>query len=357
MVINTDNVCYMGELSETRPTMTSYVRNGELAPVLEDPLGPLVEGWLRLFPETTRKAYAGDLGRWRQYLAERGGTMFGARHVHFLDWAASLRDLRMTRADGRQVPYAQTTRARWESSVTSFYDYCRDVWTDQLEAAYGPLTSPAHVKGSKFRTRPGAPAHPTPALTGGQLRRLLAAAAARGAAERRVTQVLFVTGCRIAELLRANVGDLHWEAGTAYVSITRKGDKPARLRLPARVAQDVAAGTEGRPFDDPLIVDASGKRLTPGRVEWMLEAASKVAKIRFVVTPHVLRTTAINLTIDRLGLQFAQQLAGHAHLSTTEIYMRRLHAGRDSAQIAAVLGDMLPLQGEVIAEDDEDDWP
>jgi site-specific recombinase XerD len=178
-----------------------------------DPLDPFIDVWLDLFASGhTRDAYRRDINLWRDYVRGLGGTMATAQRVHFLDWAAKLSG-------------ARTTRARRESAVTSFYDYCVEV------EAIGK--SPAHGKGAKRRTRAGKPDKPTPALTADQARAVVRAAAIRGPKDEQVVATLYTTGLRVSELIGATVGDLQLNAGRHVLHVTRKGGTSGKAELDA----------------------------------------------------------------------------------------------------------------------------
>lgn len=303
----------------------------ELATLPDDPLGPYVEGWLRLYATSTQDAYARDLQGWREYLARHGGTLAGAQRLHFLDWCTSL----------AEHGYAQTTRARKEAAVTSFYDYVLDV--------NGPITrTPAHGKGSKRRTKPGAPAKPTPALTAGQAEHVLTAARARSPRDGLLVAILLITGCRSREVRGIRVSDVRREGEDVVLSVQRKGAKADQLVLTAAAADQCAALAAGRPGPEPLFI---GKHpdggLTRDEVAWVTVASGKAAGVPFDVTPHVLRTTAINLLIQAgYTPQDAQAFAGHARLTTTELYFRRSGVRKAKGRMASTLARIVTGQQE-----------
>lgn len=315
----------------------------ELATLPDDPLAPYVEGWLRLYAASTQEAYARDLDGWRTYLATHGGTLAGARRVHFLDWCTEL----------AAAGYAATTRARKEAAVTSFYDYVLDV--------DGPLVrTPAHGKGSKRRTKPGAPAKPTPALTAGQAEHVLTAARARADRDGLLVAILLITGCRSKEVRGIRVGDVRREAGDVVLAVQRKGEKADQLVLTDAAADQCAALAAARPADEPLFVgNHADGGLTRDEVVWICAAAGRDAgipdkprppgakKAAPGVTPHVLRTTAVNLLIQAgYTPQDAQAFMGHARLTTTELYFRRAGVRKAKGRMASTLARIVSGQAE-----------
>jgi integrase len=322
-------------LSELAARPTSDVATGR-----PDPLDPYIEGWLGLFSDHTEIAYRGDISQWREYVHELGGTMYGAEHVHFLAWCDKLRN---GVPEGRTKPYAQTTRARKESAVTSFYDYCVEVGALRDEEGK-PLPSPAHAKGAKHRTRPGAPAKPTPAMSRDQAEEFQVAASKMGRRGRLLCSILFTTGCRISELLNATVGDLHQEGGQVSIRVLRKGEKPDDLMLTADIGALLLKDAQGREATAPLIRGHKGGVMGNDEADWLVETAGTRAGVPFTVTPHVLRTTAINVLLEdkETRIHEVQQFAGHASITTTQIYVRRTTGRKQKATMAAKLGELVP---------------
>jgi integrase/recombinase XerD len=323
----------------------------EVAVLPDDPLAPYVEGWLKLYATSTQEAYARDLDGWRAYLAGYGQTLTSARRLHFVDWCTKL----------AATGYAQTTRARKEAAVTSFYDYVLDVQPDDPPDDPPIITrTPAHGKGSKRRTKPGAPAKPTPALTAGQAEYVLTAARARSDRDGLLVAILLITGCRSKEVRGIRVGDVRQEACDVVLAVQRKGEKADHLVLTDTAADQCAALAAGRPADEPLFVgNHEDGGLTRDEVVWICAAAGRDAgipdkprppgakKAAPGVTPHVLRTTAVNLLIQAgYTPQDAQAFMGHARLTTTELYFRRSGVRKAKGRMASTLARIVSGQAE-----------
>lgn len=292
-----------------------------------DPLDPYVDGWLALYPSKhTRDAYRRDLGLWQDYVRGLGGTLAGAQHVHFLDWAA-------------QLTGARTSRARRESAVTSFYDYCVEV--EAIDK------SPAHGKGAKRRTRAGKPDRPTPALTADQGKAIVRAAKVRGTKDELVVATLYATGIRVSELTNATVADLRINAGRVTLYVKRKGGKSGEVEPDPHTGGLLAAAVEGRAPDEPLIPaaelddDGHPRPMTRDEASWCVEASGKAIGLDWV-TPHVLRTSTINrLREAGHAPEDVQAHAGHAALTTTAIYFRRADEAEKRAKMAATMGEVM----------------
>ncbi|TLW94566.1 recombinase XerD [Saccharomonospora piscinae] len=206
-------------------------------------------------------------------------------------------------------------------------------------------------------TAPRAPTRAAGARIGLRLDEALAlraAPAARSSGQRRANQQLslrdeailrlFVeSGPRVSELCGANRSDLrlHEETGTPVLHVRGKGRKDRDLPLskptaelierylaeerPAPPApQRVGDGVERRRIADAagaLFVSVRGWRLAARDVQRMVQRYTAEFLGRRA-TPHSLRHTALTI-LARAGVDIATvaQIAGHASLATTSVYM------------------------------------
>jgi len=89
-------------------------------PAGSDPFWRLAAAFLVAYPDSTARAYLGDLKAWAAWCADRGVHPFAARRHHVDTWVKFLgRDPQP--ATGR--PAAPATVARWLSCLSRFYDY------------------------------------------------------------------------------------------------------------------------------------------------------------------------------------------------------------------------------------------
>ena len=188
-------------------------------------------------------------------------------------------------------------------------------------------------------------------LSGEEIERLLAAAAARdGAAGVRMValvELAYASGLRVSELLGLKVEAVRRDP--AFLIVRGKGGKErlAPLNAPAReavkawlIARD-ALRPQKAPDSPWLFPSASARgHLTPRRFAQLLDQAAVDAGIDPArVSPHVLRHAfATHLLEGGADLRVVQTLLGHADIATTQIYT---HVATD--RLAQVVRDSHPL--------------
>lgn len=174
-----------------------------------------------------------------------------------------------------------------------------------------------------------------------------------------ILRLLVESGPRVSELCGANRSDIraHEETGTPVLRVRGKGGKGRDLPLSAPTYALIERYlAEERPppprprragdkaeqilLDDAakaLFVSIRGRRLSPRDIQRMVERYSKEFLGRRV-TPHALRHTALTI-LARAGVDIATvaQIAGHASLSTTSVYMD----DSMSAAVEAIAGSPL----------------
>jgi integrase/recombinase XerC len=219
-------------------------------------------------------------------------------------------------------------------------------------------------------------------MTEEEVRVLLESAFGDGPRDRRdlaILEMLYATGCRVSEIVGADLGDLHLGAGSGGDGVLRvlgKGRKErlvpvgskavAALKayLKVRVAGPVSghagmgspgagtgsrgtgiafqvagpasrgagtasrrAGRVARPVRasarDALFLNARGGRLTDRSVRRILDTRLRQAAVSGHVSPHALRHSFATHMLDAgADLRSIQELLGHASLSTTQKYTK-----------------------------------
>ncbi len=161
-----------------------------------------------------------------------------------------------------------------------------------------------------------------------QMERLLSAP--RGATflavrDRALLETLYSAGLRVSELVALDWASLDLPEGRCTVL-----GKGRRERLAFLGSHAVRALDEYRPYRnlrarsgarDAVFVNHRGTRLTDRSVRRLLDRAIVAADLPSGVTPHTLRHTfATHLLSHGAGLKEVQEMLGHKHLSSTQIY-------------------------------------
>lgn len=255
-------------------------------------------------PETLR-AYATDL---RQFLEFVGaGTDFDPASVDPLV-------LRRYLASLREQDYSRTTIARRVASLRSFFKYL----CQQGKLAKNPAN---HLHLSRGNRR-----LPT-FLDEDETRRLLEAPDPNtfsGRRDRAILECLYSTGMRVSELAGMNGGDVDLLGEVARVR--GKGRKERLTPLGRHAVHAIREYLLIRPgggdaSEAPLFLNKNGTRLTARSVRRRLLVSARVGGITKHVSPHVLRHTFATHLLDRgADLRSVQELLGHEHITTTQIY-------------------------------------
>lgn len=253
------------------------------------------------------------------------------------------------------------SRARWFASVKGFFRWAADqgyVQVDPMRSLRPPRT-PRRAKGArlgitvdKAETLRDAPARPTAKPRTAQQNLTLRDAA--------ILRLLTESGPRVSEVCGANREDIrvHEDTGRPVLHVVGKGSKPRDIPLSAATATAIEEYQAAErpalpPVADPhdrreralredaqraLFVTVRGRRMGPRDVQRMVDRLARTVGIR--VTPHGLRHTALTILV-RSGADIATvaQVAGHASVATTSVYMD------DSAVAAADAIDASPLGG------------
>ena len=331
---------------------------------LVDPAGDVVGSVAEFLQElqasgrsaATQRSYAHDLLRWFRFLWVVGvpwGQATRCEARDFCRWLAlsdkSRRSSGLRAAAGVSNPvtgkrspgskYAASTLAHSETVLRSFYAF-------HLEAGSGPIINPFPLVRDRAGSRAYAhhnPMEPFANERSGRYRPRLAQRAPRRIPDERFNQVFaqlrsdrdralvafwVSTGARAAELLGAHGGDV--DPGQQLITVIRKGSRAVQP-LPAsadafvwlRLYQCSLGAAVPAGADDPLWW-TSRKPLRPlsyHAARAMFTRANQALGANWSL--HDLRhTAAYRMARDPLmPLCDVQWVLGHAHLSTTQLYL------------------------------------
>jgi integrase/recombinase XerD len=146
-----------------------------------------------------------------------------------------------------------------------------------------------------------------------------------GLRDRCLLEVMYATGLRVSELLSLRLDDIDW--GRRSVQVLGKGAKE-RIVLLGDLATDALERYvhHGRPAllrgpVDALFLSNLGRPLSVRGFHVILQQHAQQAAIDKHITPHTLRHSfATHLLEGGADLRSVQDLLGHSHLSTTQVY-------------------------------------
>lgn len=136
--------------------------------------------------------------------------------------------------------------------------------------------------------------------------------------DRLLMSLLFSTGCRIAEALSINRGDIQGD----HITVIGKNHKYRPVMLDERTKAYIDQYLATRDDDlAPLFITAQDTRMTVSRAQQIVQAASIAAGLEKKVTPHVFRHSFATGMMEMGGhIRVIQELLGHEHVTTTERY-------------------------------------
>lgn len=148
-----------------------------------------------------------------------------------------------------------------------------------------------------------------------------------GLRDKAMLELLYATGIRVSELINLDMKNIQSSMG--FISVSGKGGKERIVPIGklASVAIDRYLDA-GRPQfavknnqDHALFLNHQGKRLTRQGFWKILKKLAAEAGITTELTPHTLRHSfAAHLVENGADLRAVQEMLGHEHISTTQIY-------------------------------------
>lgn len=222
-------------------------------------------------------------------------------------------DIRSFLAHQSTSHYAKRTIARRLSCLRSFFRFlCREGVLKQNPAAVVPAPRLEHRL-------------PT-FLDEDQVRRLLEAPPTdrwQGLRDRAILETLYSTGMRVSELVGLNLNDVDDISGT--VIVRGKGKRERLCPIGKTALTTIQRYLTKRPkrvkVPQATFVSQKLSRLTVRQVDRLLQRYAKAVQLPVAISPHSLRHSFATHLLDRgADLRSVQELLGHQHLSTTQIY-------------------------------------
>lgn len=258
----------------------------------------------------TADAYGRDLTRFMMFLQEQ----------HIISWSAVDKDLAKRYIDclcGDANSYLKSsTLNRNLSGLRSFFNYL--VLNGKVAA--NPFNRIRAPRGSKMLPD---------FLLFEEVERLFDAIETQtpeGRRDRVMFELMYASGLRVAETSALMVANI--DLGQRMLRIKGKGSKERFVPFYPSIGsllKDYLA--KDRPFlldgsrDDHVFINNRHKPLSERGIQYLLDKYALMAGLNKTVHPHMLRHSfATHLLDNGADLRIVQELLGHAHLSTTQIY-------------------------------------
>ena len=300
----------------------------------------LFERWVARRPSHhTQRAYRRDVLSFVDFL----GLIWPQEAFRLL--LASVADVQRWRDAMMAATKAPKTLNRRISSLSSFYKY--------LAGAAAELRLPVNVPNpahAQFIARESSdPLEGTRALTATRARQLMGLPAGDDVLDfrdRAILKTYLYTGVRLATACRLRVRDFHQDGDEATLTINEKGNRHRTIGIHFAAAEalaeylgkaGLAAGPIFRarraPHSDELgnkpMSEASMYRVIAGYVAKLPGAVKEGARL---YSTHSLRATTATLLLDAgVDIRKVQELLGHRHITTTQIYDKRRRTTKESA--------------------------
>lgn len=265
----------------------------------------------------TVSAYRRDLGRYAQFLAERGVEDPGAiTDTDIREFSGALRV-----GDDSHAPLSPTSVGRAVVAVRSLHRFAASEGVTQGN----PAASVAPPRQGRRLPK---------ALALGQVQTLLDAPdreSPSGLRDAALLELLYGTGARISEVVALDVDDVTGvlaDAG-AGLRLFGKGRKERIVPVGSFARAALAAWlVRGRPAmaargsgTSALLVNARGGRLSRQSAWAVIRSAAERAQLDAEIGPHTLRHSyATHLLDGGADVRVVQELLGHASVTTTQIY-------------------------------------
>ena len=269
---------------------------------------PLIDdGWraaaafLTRYGAVTRRSYTSDLRAWFAWCHEHRLMALAVARPHVELWVRDMEDRRHL---------ATSTIARRLSTVCGFY-------------RFATLDGFVEWNPAEFVRRPKVDQESTTlGLDRMELGAFIAQGAAAGAVDHALACLLGLLGMRVSEACSVDIEHLGLERGHRTVWIVGKGNKPALIPMPPRVARAVDLAAGGR-LEGPVLLSRSGRRLDRHAATRIVRRLAKRAGITKHISPHSLRHSFITAALDAgVPLRDVQIAARHADPRTRTRYDR-----------------------------------
>lgn len=149
-----------------------------------------------------------------------------------------------------------------------------------------------------------------------------------GLRDRAILELLYATGCRVSELAKLRLQDIH--LAERFCKCHGKGDKQRMVPLGRQAIEAVEIYLEKQrpklakkkdPASDRLFLSPRGQGLRRERIWELIKKYAQRVGISDEISPHSLRHSfATHLLAGGADLRQVQEMLGHASIATTQLY-------------------------------------
>jgi site-specific recombinase XerD len=335
-----------------------------LPPILAGQQTPAVKHKVREFYASIAELFELWIGRRRSPHTQRAYRQDVMGLVQFLEigWptqsvrllTVTVQDLQAYRNWLRQKDAAPKTLNRRIASISSFYKFIAAASAELRLPIIVP--NPAHAQ---FIARESSdPRDETRALSATRARQLMSLPAGDTVLDyrdRAILKLYLYSGIRLSTGCRMKVSDFHHDGDSATIRLHEKGDKHRTIGLHYVASQAIAeyinaAGISTGPLFRARLNPRSTKlgkrtmdpttmyrliqrylRQLPGSTKESVNSYASIST-QCVYSPHSLRATTATLLLDAsVDIVKVQDLLGHRHITTTQIYDKRRRTTAQSA--------------------------
>jgi integrase/recombinase XerC len=315
----------------------------------------IFETWVkRRQSKHTQRAYREDVMAFVQF----AGIQWPEQSASLL--TVSITDVQSFREAMLKNSAAPKTMNRRISSLSSFYKYLHGA-AAELRL---PITVPNPAHAQFIARESPDPVEETRALSLTRARQLMNLPSGESVfdyRDRAILKLYIYSGIRLATGCRLKVEDFHLDEGEATIRLHEKGNKQRTIGLNPVAAQAIdeyvrhagltsgplfraRRGTHSEELSNRAIGEMSLYRIIVGYLERLPGAMKEVTgkdgtpEMRCIYTPHSLRATTATLLLDgTVDIRKVQELLGHRHVTTTQIYDKRRRGTSDSASHLLVI--------------------
>jgi site-specific recombinase XerD len=257
----------------------------------------------------------------------------------------SVADVQRFREQMLDENMAPKTLNRRISSLSSFYKYLAGCAAEFRLPIVVP--NPAHAQ---FIARAKSdPVDETRALSATRARQLMGMPAGDSVIDcrdRAILKFYLYSGARISTGCRLRVSDFHQDGEESTIRLHEKGDHRRTIGLHYAAAQAIREYLDKAGIDKGPLFRArrgtwseflSERPMAPATMYLTIQAyleqlPGAIKDERCVFTPHSLRATTATLLLDAgVDITKVQELLGHRHITTTQIYDKRRRTTSESA--------------------------